>query len=48
MLKLILILLAVAVAVFLYTVYLWGKTNDKLTYMLILWRMMTSTSGSGR
>ena len=34
MLKLILILLAVAVAVFLYTVYLWGKTNDKLTYML--------------
>ena len=34
MLKLILILLAVAVAVFLYTIYLWGKTNEKLTYML--------------
>ena len=34
MLKLILILLVIAVAVFLYTVYLWGKTNDKLTYML--------------
>ena len=34
MLKLILILLVIAVAVFLYTVYLWGKTNEKLTYML--------------
>ena len=34
MLKIILILLVVAVAVFLYTVYLWGKTNNKLTYML--------------
>ena len=34
MLKLILILLAVVVAVFLYTVYLWSRTNAKLTYML--------------
>ena len=34
MLKLILILLAIAVAVLLYTVYLWSRTNEKLTYML--------------
>ena len=34
MLKIILILLAIAVPVFLYTVYLWHKTNQKLTYML--------------
>ncbi len=34
MLKLILIALAIAVPVFMYTVYLWHKTNQKLTYML--------------
>lgn len=34
MLKLILILLAIAVTVLLYTVYLWSRTNEKLTYML--------------
>ena len=34
MLKLILILLVVAVLVLLYTVYLWRRTNEKLTYML--------------
>lgn len=34
MLKMILILLVVAVLVLLYTVYLWRRTNEKLTYML--------------
>lgn len=34
MLKIILILLVVAVLVLLYTVYLWRRTNEKLTYML--------------
>ncbi len=34
MLKIVLILLCIAVPVFLYTVYLWHKTNRKLTYML--------------
>ncbi|MBQ7773292.1 MAG: HAMP domain-containing histidine kinase [Bacteroidales bacterium] len=34
MLKMILILLMVAVLAFLYTVYLWYRTNEKLTYML--------------
>lgn len=34
MLKIILILLMVAVLAFLYTVYLWYRTNEKLTYML--------------
>ncbi len=34
MLEMILIILCVAVAVFLYTAYLWHKTNEKLTYML--------------
>ncbi len=34
MLEIILIILCVAVAVFLYTAYLWHKTNEKLTYML--------------
>lgn len=34
MLEMILIIVCVAVAVFLYTAYLWHKTNEKLTYML--------------
>lgn len=34
MLKVILILLVIAVVCFLYTVYLWHKTNEKLTFML--------------
>ena len=34
MLEMIIIILCVAVAVFLYTAYLWYKTNEKLTYML--------------
>jgi len=34
MLKIILILLVVAVLVLLYTVFLWRRTNEKLTYML--------------
>ena len=34
MLEIILIIVCVAVAVFLYTVFLWHKTNEKLTYML--------------
>ncbi len=34
MLEIIIIILCVAVAVFLYTVYLWHNTNQKLTYML--------------
>ena len=34
MLKVILILVATAVAVFLYTIWLWRKTNQKLTFML--------------
>lgn len=34
MLKIILILAVAAVAVFMYTVYLWKRTNSKLTYML--------------
>lgn len=34
MLEIIIIILCVAVAVFLYTAYLWYKTNEKLTYML--------------
>ena len=34
MIKIILILLVVAVLVFLYTIYLWRRTNGKLTYML--------------
>lgn len=34
MLKIILILLVACVLVFLYTVYLWHRTNEKLTYML--------------
>ena len=34
MLKVILILLVIALVCFLYTVYLWHKTNEKLTFML--------------
>lgn len=34
MLKVILILLVIALMCFLYTVYLWHKTNEKLTFML--------------
>lgn len=34
MLEIILIIVCVAVVVFLYTAYLWHKTNEKLTYML--------------
>jgi len=34
MLKMILILLVIALVCFLYTVYLWHKTNEKLTFML--------------
>lgn len=34
MLEIIIIILCVAVAVFLYTAYLWHKTNEKLTFML--------------
>lgn len=34
MLKVILILLLIALVCFLYTVYLWHKTNEKLTFML--------------
>jgi len=34
MIKVILILMVVVVLVFLYTIYLWHRTNEKLTYML--------------
>lgn len=34
MIKVILIFLVAAVLVFLYTIYLWHRTNEKLTYML--------------
>lgn len=34
MLKVIIILLVIALVCFLYTVYLWHKTNEKLTFML--------------